>query len=66
MKNLSRRQRNNIIIASLCAVVVLMGIGYAAFASQLRINGTSSISSDWKVLITDITSGSIVGDASNA
>ena len=66
MKNLSRRQRNNVIIASLCAVVVLMGIGYAAFASQLRINGTSSISSNFSVLITDITSGSIVGGASNA
>ena len=66
MKNLSRRQRNNIIIASLCAIVVLMGIGYAAFSTQLRINGTSSISSNWNVLITNITSGSVVGDASNA
>ena len=66
MKNLSRRQRNNIIIASLCAVLVLMGIGYAAFSTQLKINGTSNISSNWNVLITDITSGSIVGGASNA
>ena len=66
MKNLSRRQRNNLIIGGLCAVVVLMGIGYAAFASQLRINGSSSISSTFNVLITDITSGSIVGGASNA
>ena len=66
MKNLSRRQRNNLIIGGLCAVVVLMGIGYAAFASQLKINGTSSISSNFSVLITDITSGSIVGGASNA
>ncbi len=66
MRNLSRRKKNNIIIASLCAIVVLMGIGYAAFASQLKINGTSSISSNFSVLITDITSGSIVGGASNA
>ena len=66
MRNLSRRKKNNIIIASLCGVLVLMGIGYAAFASQLKINGTSSISSNFNVLITDITSGSIVGDASNA
>ncbi len=66
MKNLSRRQRNNLIIAGLCAIVVLMGVGYAAFASQLRINGTSNISSNFNVLITDITSGSIVGGASNA
>ena len=66
MKNLSRRKKNNIIIASLCGVLVLMGIGYAAFASGLKINGTSSISSNFNVLITDITSGSIVGSASNA
>ncbi len=30
MKNLSRRQRNNLIIGGLCAIVVLMGIGYVA------------------------------------
>ena len=54
MKNMSRRKKNNIIIASLCAIVVLMGIGYAAFSSQLRINGTSSISSNWDIRITNI------------
>ena len=54
MRNLSRRKKNNIIIASLCAIVVLMGIGYAAFSSQLRINGTSSISSNWDIRITNI------------
>lgn len=63
---MSKRKKNNIIIGGLCAIVLLMAVGYAAFASQLRINGTSSISSEWKVLITDITSGSIVGGASNA
>ena len=66
MRQLSRRQKNNLIIGGLCCVLVLMGIGYAAFSSQLKINGTSSISSSWNVLITDITSGSIVGGASNA
>ena len=54
MRNLSRRQRNNLIIGGLCAVVVLMGIGYAAFSSQLRISGTSSISSSWNIQITNI------------
>ena len=66
MKNLNRKQKNNLIIGGLCCILLLMGIGYAAFSTQLKINGTSSISSEWKVLITDITSGSIVGDASNA
>ncbi len=63
---MSKRKKNNIIIGGLCAIVLLMAVGYAAFASQLKINGTSSIGSEWKVLITDITSGSIVGGASNA
>ena len=66
MKNLSKKQKNNLIIGGLCCILLLMGIGYAAFSTQLKINGTSSISSEWKVLITDITSGSIVGGASNA
>ena len=54
MKNLSRRKKNNIIIASLCGVLLLMGIGYAAFSTQLKINGTSSISSEWNIRITNI------------
>ena len=66
MQKLSKRQKNNLIIGGLCCILLLMGIGYAAFSTQLKINGTSSISSEWKVLITDITSGSIVGGASNA
>ena len=66
MRQLSKRQKNNLIIGGLCCILLLMGIGYAAFSTQLKINGTSSISSEWKVLITDITSGSIVGGASNA
>ena len=66
MRQLSKKQKNNLIIGGLCCILLLMGIGYAAFSTQLKINGTSSISSEWKVLITDITSGSIVGGASNA
>ena len=53
---MNKRRKNNIIIASLCAVVVLMGIGYAAFASQLNITGTSNITSNWDVRITNIES----------
>ena len=66
MQNLSKRQKNNLIIGGLCCILLLMGIGYAAFSTQLKINGTSNISSNWRVLITDITSGDVVGDASNA
>ena len=35
-------------------ILVIMGVGYAAFSSQLRISGTSSISSSWNIQITGI------------
>ena len=53
---MNKRRKNNIIIASLCAVVILMGVGYAAFSSQLNITGTSNITSNWDVRITNIES----------
>ena len=43
-----------------------MAAGYAAFRSQLTINGTSNISSEWKVLITDIQSSVLAGEATDA
>ncbi len=59
------RQRNYIILG-LCSILLVMAAGYAAFRSQLTINGTSNITSDWKVLITDIQSRNVVGRAENA
>ena len=49
------RQRNYIILG-LCSILLIMAAGYAAFRSQLTINGTSNISSEWNVLITNIQS----------
>ena len=46
-------QRNYIIIG-LCAILVIMGVGYAAFSSQLKITGTSKIDSNWNIQITGI------------
>ena len=43
-----------------------MAAGYAAFRSQLTINGTSNISSEWKVLITDIQSSVLNGTPENS
>ena len=59
------RQRNYIILG-LCSILLVMAVGYAAFRSQLTINGTSNISSDWKVLITDIQSKTLSGNATDA
>ena len=55
-------QRNYLIIG-LCAILVIMGVGYAAFSSQLKITGTSNIDSIWSVKITSITPTDILGEA---
>ena len=53
--------QRNYIIAGLCMILVVMGVGYAAFQSQLKITGTSNITSNWSVKITDIQSKVISG-----
>ena len=64
-KRLNKTQRNYIIIG-LCAILVIMGVGYAAFQSQLKISGTSNIASNFLVKITDIQSSVQSGSASDA
>ena len=59
------RQRNYIILG-LCSILLVMAAGYAAFRTQLTINGTSNITSDWKVLITDIQSNVLSGATTDA
>ena len=53
------RKRKNIIIAILMVMVVGMTIGYSALSSYLTINGTSSITSDFKVVFTNIEEGTM-------
>lgn len=65
-KNESRNK--NILIGALIAVVLIMGVGYAAFAQQLTINGNAEITSTWDVHIKSITpgtkeAGTLVGTA---
>ena len=57
--------QRNYIIAGLCMILVIMGVGYAAFSSQLKISGTSNITSNWNVKITDIQSKVVSGTPSN-
>ena len=64
-KRLNRTNRNYI-IAGLCMILVIMGVGYAAFQSQLKISGTSNIASNFLVKITDIQSTVQSGQASDA
>jgi len=63
---MNESKKRNVIIGSLCAVLLLMVVGYAAFSTTLNINGTANISSTWNILITDITSNPLSGNASNA
>ena len=62
---MSKSKKRNIIIGGLCAIVLLMAVGYAAFQTVLNIQGTSNITSSWNVKITNVTSKNIKGTASN-
>ena len=42
-------KHKNALIGALLAVVFVMAVGYAAFAQQLTINGTATITSTWDV-----------------
>ena len=65
----SERDKRTYLIIGLCAVLVVMVVGFAAFSSQLQINGTSEITSNWDVRITKIEkiipSGSSATDVSS-
>jgi len=63
---MDRKKKNNIIIGSLCAVLLLMVVGYAAFSTTLNIKGISNITSNWDIKITKITSNVLNGNATNA
>lgn len=41
--------KSNYIMIALCLIIVIMGIGYAAFSSLLTINGTANILNSWCV-----------------
>ena len=49
MKIYNQRQKRTYIIIALCIILLIMGVGYAAFSSLLTINGTASISNSWCV-----------------
>ena len=66
MKQRFNTRQRNYIILGLCSILLVMAAGYAAFSSRLTINGTSNITSEFKVLITDIQSRNVVGRAENA
>jgi len=52
-----------VILGSLCALVLMLAVGYAAFNAVLNIKGTTNISSSWDVKITNVTEKNKVGSA---
>jgi len=63
---MTEKRKRNIVIGALCGVLLLMTVGYAAFSSILNIKGTTNISSNWDIRITNVESKNVVGSASNA
>ena len=61
----SKRKRN-IIIFSLIGILLCMVVGYAAFQTRLEIKGTSKVTSNWDIEITNVTAGTPTGSAENA
>ena len=61
----SKRKRN-IIIFSLIGVLLCMVAGYAAFQTQLKVTGSSTVTSNWDIEITNVTAGTPTGSAENA
>ena len=50
-----KRKQKNALIGGLLAIVFVMAVGYAAFATTLNISSTASVSSKWDVHIKSIT-----------
>lgn len=57
------KDSKSVIIAALLVVVLAMAVGYAAFSTQLTVNGNAEITGDWNVEITGIKATSTVGAA---
>ena len=55
-------RRKNLLIITLCLILLVMGLGYSAFSSKLDINSSSSITSNWDVEITSIEKTNVSGN----
>ena len=51
-----------IIITTMCCLICVMAVAYAAFATQLTVNGTASIESTWDIEFTKIQKFSSTGN----
>ena len=58
------RKKRNILIGTLCSLLVLMGIGYAILSQTLNISGIANMKGVWDVKITNIQLVATTGTAS--
>ncbi len=58
-------KHKNLLIGGLLAIVLIMAVGYAAFATQLNISGTASTTANWDVHIESIAVASENGTGKN-
>ena len=63
MQKRLNRTKKNYIIMGLCAILLVMTIGYSAFSSRLDIKGSSMVTSKWDIEITDLQVKNILGKA---
>ena len=59
------RQKQRIIIGTLCAIVIGLTVGYAVLSQTLNIQGTGGITTDWRIEITNVQTKKTVGNAKN-
>ena len=58
-----RRRKRNYILMGLCAILLIMTVGYGAFSSKLDIKGSSMVTSKWDIEITDLKLKGTLGQA---
>ena len=59
------KKKRNIIIISLVGILLCMVVGYSAFQTKLEIKGTSKVTSNWDIEITNVTEGTPTGSGEN-
>ena len=59
-------KEKGILVAMLCTVVIVMAVAFAAFSSNLKVNGTASIDSTWNVAFDADNSSCSDGSSSSS
>ena len=57
----NKNQKRLVLILALVVMITVMTVGYAAFSTDLFINGTANINAEWLVKFTSITEGDMIG-----